>query len=366
MCCIALNRITRSFCARPEQRLLFFHIPALEAIEMKVRYIFALGLVISLGLASSDMQASAKKAGDPAPGFYRITVGEVEVTVLSDGTVPLPMDHLLTNTTPEFVDQELAASFIKEPYATSVNCFLLNFGSRLVLIDTGAGLTLGPTLNHLMANLRASGYEPDQVDDIFLTHMHIDHEGGLTSSGVPAFPNAVLHADDREANYWLNQENEKRASDNASRHPSDEQAKFVENNFVETRKAIQPYIDAAHFKWFHGGEEVLPGLLAISAPGHTPGHTMFSLVSDDSRILFWGDIVHVAEVQLARPQTTIMFDSDSTRARVERLKVLKEVASQGELIAGSHLPFPGLGYLRRSQQAFTFLPLHFGEPSNNK
>ncbi len=334
---------------------------------MKFGHIFAIGVIAVIAMASPDLHGSAKKAGFQAPGFYRITLGEVEVTVLSDGTVPLPMDQLLTHTTPALVNHALTGSFIKEPYATSVNCFLLNFGSRLVLIDTGAGLTLGPTLNHLMANLRASGYEPGQVDDIFLTHMHMDHEGGLTSNGVRAFPNAVLHADEKEANCWLNPENEKRAMDNVSRHSSDQQAKFVENNFVETRKAIQPYIDAAHFKWFHGGEELLPGLRAISAAGHTPGHTMFALESDGARILFWGDIVHVAEVQLNTPETTILFDSDPTQARAERFKMLKEVGSQRDLIAGSHLPFPGVGHIRMSQQGFTFLPLNFiGEPSNNK
>jgi glyoxylase-like metal-dependent hydrolase (beta-lactamase superfamily II) len=335
-------------------------------MKMKVRHIFIFGLIAVTGITSPDMRGSARKARLQVPGFYRIAVGDVEVTVLSDGTVPLPMDHLLTNTTSALVDGALAASFIKEPYATSVNCFLLNFGSRLVLIDTGAGLTIGSTLNHLMANLRASGYEPDQVDDIFLTHMHIDHEGGLTSNGTRAFPNAVLHADEREASYWLNPENEKQASDSASRHPSDQHAGFVENNFVETRKAIQPYIDAAHFKSFHGGEEVLPGLRAISAAGHTPGHTMFSLVSGEAQILFWGDIVHVAEVQLTTPRTTILFDSDPIQARAERFKVLKEVGSKRVLIAGSHLPFPGVGHVRITRQGFAFLPLQFiGEPSSN-
>ena len=334
---------------------------------MKSAYSFALGLTVVVGIATSDMRASAKMAGGQPPAFYRISLGKVEVTVLSDGIIPLPTDQLLTHIKPALVDRELAASFIKEPYPTSVNCFLLNFGSRLVLIDTGGGTTLGPTLSHLMTNLRASGYEPDQVDDILLTHMHMDHEGGLASNGVRAFPNAILHADEREAKYWLNPEDEKRASDNASMHRSDQQAQFVLNNFKETRKSIQPYLDAARVKWFHGEEEVLPGIRAISAQGHTPGHTMFSVVSDGARILFWGDIVHVAEVQLTRPQTTIIFDNDATRARTERLKVLKEVGSQGDLIAGSHLTFPGLGHLRWSQQGFTFLPLSFaGEPTNNK
>ncbi|WP_353066909.1 hypothetical protein RBB77_09650 [Tunturibacter psychrotolerans] len=114
---------------------------------MRFGNVFAIGLIAVTGMASPDMHGSAKKVGFQAPGFYRITVGEVEVTVLSDGTVPLPMDQLLTHTTPALVDHTLTASFIKEPYATLVNCFLL--GSRLVLIDTGAGLTLGPTLNHL-------------------------------------------------------------------------------------------------------------------------------------------------------------------------------------------------------------------------
>src|SRR5579859_5104455 len=133
-------------------------------------------------LSSAPVSAAAPMAKTNAPGFYRIMLGDFEVTALNDGTTELPWDHILT-APPEQTDQTLAKSYLKSPLETSFNGFLVNTGSKLVLIDTGAGTLFAPTLNKLAANLKASGYQPEQVDEIYITHMHADHIGGLVSDG---------------------------------------------------------------------------------------------------------------------------------------------------------------------------------------
>src|SRR5262249_498571 len=151
----------------------------------------ALAVLVATG---SVTQANAPLVGGQAPGWFRMKVGDFEVTALSDGTVDLPVDKLLANTTPDKVTKALTAAFLHSPVEGSVNAFLINTGSKLVLIDTGAGNLLAPTLGKLLANLKASGYKPEQVDEIYITHMHVDHMGGLTAADKPVFPNAVVRA----------------------------------------------------------------------------------------------------------------------------------------------------------------------------
>src|SRR5689334_10762449 len=151
----------------------------------------------ALAFASLGASAGAPQAKGQAPGWYRMMIGDFEVTALADGTVGLPVDKLLTNTTAAHVQAALARAYLKVPVETSVNGYLINTGSKLVLIDTGAANLFGPTLGNLVANLKASGYQPEQIDEIYITHMHPDHVGGLLAGDKPAFPNAVVRADTR-------------------------------------------------------------------------------------------------------------------------------------------------------------------------
>ena len=303
--------------------------------------------------------ALASDTPTPQSGYYRFLVGQIQVTALSDGTSPYPMDQLLTGTTPDAVDATLAESFLKEPYQTSVNCFLLDVGGRLALIDTGGGAFLGPTLNKLVHNIQAAGYQPEQIDDVFLTHMHVDHEGGLVNGTDRVFPKATLHVNEADRKYWLDPAQKKAAAAALQANASDGRAKFMASNFDNTAKSVQPYIDAGRLKPFHDGDEVLPGIHAVAAHGHTPGHTLFRVESSGETLLIWGDIVHVAEVQLGNPAVTILFDSVPADAAAERKKILAQCVSNGTLIAGAHIPFPGVGHLRASSVGYTWIPVDY-------
>jgi glyoxylase-like metal-dependent hydrolase (beta-lactamase superfamily II) len=304
----------------------------MKAIPMLTRWLALPGLMLFAGaaLAAAPMQKTQ------APGYYRLMLGDFEVTVLSDGTLPFDVQQLLTNITPQQLDAALARAFLKEPIDISVNAFLINTGTQLALIDTGTGGSFGPTVGRLLGNLEAAGYKPEQVDEIYITHMHGDHIGGLSQNGKAVFPNATVRASQAEADYWLSE-----AKMNAA--PAQAQG-----GFKGAMAALQPYIAAKRFQPIQGDAQLIPGIRALAAPGHTPGHTLYLVTSKNENLLLWGDLMHVAAAQFPNPAVTIRFDSDSASAARERMKFFAEAAAKGYLVGGAHLSFPGLGHLRAS------------------
>ncbi|HVZ23512.1 MAG TPA: MBL fold metallo-hydrolase, partial [Vicinamibacterales bacterium] len=195
-----------------------------------------IALAALIALAMPAAQAAAPAVKTQAPGFYRTLLGDFEVTTILDGMLMLDPVQLLTNTQPEHVTEMLAKQFLASPVETSVNTFLINTGSKLVLVDTGAGSLFGPTTGKFLANLKAAGYTPDEVDDVVVTHMHGDHVGGLTTNGKRTFPNAVVHADKRDADYWL------------SKAEMDKAPAAAKGGFQGAMASFQPYIDAKKFQ----------------------------------------------------------------------------------------------------------------------
>jgi glyoxylase-like metal-dependent hydrolase (beta-lactamase superfamily II) len=306
----------------------------------------ALALAITL-LFSATAEASAPQQKSQAPGYYRMMLGDFEVTALSDGTFAMDVDKLLTDITPKQLHAGLARSFLKVPVETSVNGFLVNTGSKLVLIDTGAGTLFGPTLGRLLSNLKASGYQPEQVDEIYITHMHGDHVGGLLAVGKPAFPNAVVRAAQQEADFWLSKEH-------MDAVPADRK-----DGYQGAMNSLNPYVSAGKFKPFSGDMELVPGIRALASPGHTPGHTLYVVESKGEKLVLWGDLMHVAVVQFADPSVTIRFDTDSVMAAAQRKKVFADAGEHGYWVAGAHLSFPGIGHLRTTGAAYTFVPVNY-------
>ena len=299
-----------------------------------------------LGFTASQAFAAAPMAGISAPGYYRFMLGHFEVTALSDGTVDLTVDQLLHEPAGKTV-AALHAAFEKAPLQVSDNAYLVNTGKRLVLVDTGAGDLFGPTLGKLIGNLKASGYQPGQVDDIFLTHMHPDHVGGLVENHVIQFPNAVVHADRLEAAYWLSRKNLDSAPD------------ATKAFFQGAMASLDPYVRAGRFRPFDGRVELVPGVSSYPSFGHTAGHTSYMIESEGKTLLLMGDLIHVPAVQFAHPNVTIAFDADPGEAAASRIKVFNQAAKEGTLVAGAHLPFPGLGHLRATGTAYQWVPVDY-------
>jgi glyoxylase-like metal-dependent hydrolase (beta-lactamase superfamily II) len=295
-------------------------------------------------------QAAAPFAGVQAPGYFRMKLGDFEITALTDGNLMLPVSKMLTNVTPPELQQALARVFLKEPMPISVNGFLVNTGAKLVLIDTGTGELTDPKIGNLVENLRASGYQPEQVDEVYITHMHGDHIGGLTVDGRAVFANAIVRADKREADYWLSV---------ANLNAADKDSKA---RFEGAQKDLAPYVAAGRFKTFDGATNLIAGVRSLPCYGHTPGHSMYVVESKGEKLVLWGDLMHVAPVQLPNPAVTIRFDTDSKDAVVQRQKVFAEAASEGYWVGAAHIAFPGLGHVTKVGDAYAWVPVNYPQP----
>jgi glyoxylase-like metal-dependent hydrolase (beta-lactamase superfamily II) len=297
-------------------------------------------------LAVVPVQAGAPMVKTQAPGFYRMTLGDFEVTALYDGSFDLPVDKLLKQPAAR-TDAALAKHFQSLPVETSVNAFLINTGTKLILIDTGTGGYSGPTSGTLLANLRAAGYRPDQVDDIFITHMHGDHVGGLTHDGAAVFPKAVVHAGKGDVDHYLSQAEMDKA-------PAESR-----DGFKTAMNAFAPYQAAGRLQAIAADGEVVPGVRSWATPGHTPGHTSYVVESRGAKLIVTGDLIHVAAVQFDDPSVTIAFDSDNQAAEAARQKVFAQAARDGTLIAAAHLQFPGIGHLAVNGKGYAYEPVNY-------
>jgi glyoxylase-like metal-dependent hydrolase (beta-lactamase superfamily II) len=312
---------------------------------------FAAAVLVALTSFSARpnaAQAAAPQHHDQAAGFYRMKVGNLEVTALLDGSAQFDV-HWLTaeSATMERVEHALR----EDPHLldTSDIGFLVNTGKQLILIDAGAGTWFGGgSLGRLVDSLRSAGYAPEQVDRIFLTHLHSDHIGGLTTQdGRRVFPNAEVYVSKAESDFWL-------SPAIAAAAPQDTQ------QFFRSAQAIAaPYLKIGKWHTFSGSEALVDGMQIVSLHGHTPGHTGYEFSSQGQRVLFWGDTIHEQLVQLSHPDMTVVFDIDHAAAAATRNDLLPTLARAGALIAGPHMPFPGIGRLRVEANGYVWAPVIF-------
>jgi glyoxylase-like metal-dependent hydrolase (beta-lactamase superfamily II) len=282
-------------------------------------------MIIAAPFSHTTMaEAVAARQKSQAAGYYRMSLGDFEITALSDGTFPTQ-----TNT---------------PAAATSVNAYLVKTGDKLLLIDTGTGTLLGPGLGKLVGNLRAAGYQPEQVDEIYITHMQPDHIGGLLWERKAAFPNAIVRASRAEADYWL-------AKSSMAAAPIEQRQRFA-----QVAAALKPYILAGHLKTFDGQAELVPGIRALPNAEPTPGHTIYTVESEGKKIIFGGDTLHVAAGQFRDAAAAIRVDVDAVQSLVQHTALLTDAAAHGYWLAGAHLSFPGIGHVRTSRHGFEFVP----------
>jgi glyoxylase-like metal-dependent hydrolase (beta-lactamase superfamily II) len=258
----------------------------------------------------------------------RERIGSFEITALFDGVIASPFD-ILTG-----IEPSDARSIVGSPtdrISMPAYAFLLTFGDKRALIDTGASNTMGPRLGQVVDSLRAHGVNPAEVDYIFLTHLHPDHSNGLVDAdGDPLYPNADVFLHKDEAEFWLDREITR---DTPQR---------LHKNIRATERATAPYRTRMHLVT---DEEVLPGIAPLLCAGHTPGHCAWLLRSEESTLISWGDLVHAAALQLPRPDVGVIYDVDPTAAARTRAVMFQRIAQQRMMIAGAHLDTP-FAYLR--------------------
>ena len=228
---------------------------------------------------------------------------------------------------------------------TSVNCYLVQSGGRLALIETGSGDYLLPTAGKLQANLKAAGVDPAAIERVILTHMHPDHSAGLTdpTTGEKLFPNAELVVHENEPRHW---------QDDGAMARASERAKKL--YFACAREQMAPYHNV--MRTFSGSVEVFPGVTSMPLHGHTPGHSGYMVASGGQSLLIWGDIVHMPGVQFARPGARIGFDIDGAQAIATRQRIMDMAATDRLRVAGMHLDFPAFGHVTRAAEGYVFVP----------
>jgi glyoxylase-like metal-dependent hydrolase (beta-lactamase superfamily II) len=310
-----------------------------------------LGGIVALAMVSLLTQAApVAKQQSQVPGYFRMNLGDFEVTALYDGYVDLD-PTLLQGIDADNLQSLMNKMFIsgEEGIQTAVNAYLINTGNELILVDVGAAQCFGPTLGNIADNLQASGYELEQVSMVLLTHLHPDHACGLRNSdGSATYPNATVHVPRAEVAYWLDKEL-------AATMPE-----AVQPFFNMAQAAVEPYVAGNRLKQYGRDTELMPGVRTVPANGHTPGHSAYLFQSEGQNLMVWGDIVHNHTVQFARPDVTIEFDVDSDAALNTRKQLFNETAKNRFWVAGAHLPFPGLGHVRREGAGFSWVPVEYG------
>ena len=325
---------------------------ALKRISMRFAAA-VLAALLSFVAGPNAALAAAPQHHDQAPGFYRLKVGDLEVTALYDGTGVFD-PHWLNGT--KATMDGLVKALYEDPHILDVvdTAFLVNTGKQLILVDVGAGTWWGgETFGRLAGSLRSAGYTPDEINIVLVTHLHSDHVGGLTTQdGKRVFPHADVYVAKADSDFWL-------SPDIAAKAPKDAQP------FFQSAQAIAaPYIKAGKWHTFRGSEKIVDGMELVPLSGHTPGHTGYEFSSKGQKVLFWGDIVHALRVQLQRPEVTATFDIDQSAAAATRHELLTRLAREDVLIAGPHMNFPALGRLHKEGNGYGWAPVVFTDRWN--
>jgi glyoxylase-like metal-dependent hydrolase (beta-lactamase superfamily II) len=286
-------------------------------------------------------------ANEQIPAAYRFRLGEFECTVVSDGPLRLGTfsADLFKGLTQGRIDEFVAANFLdKDNFVVDQNALVVNTGGKLILIDTGMGFRkpYGPRTGHLLANLRAAGFDPKSIEAVMLSHAHPDHVWGLAGEdGKPNFPNAQIHLSQADLEYWTD---EAKLSDPALGH-----------YIGPIRDALLPWRDRIVF--LKDGQEVMPGLQALSTPGHTVGHTSFVISSQASSIVYIGDLGHQPVLQMENPRVEFARDTDPKQGVSSRLRVFDMVASGKIPIVAYHFPWPGIGHVAKSGDKYRYVAI---------
>jgi glyoxylase-like metal-dependent hydrolase (beta-lactamase superfamily II) len=300
------------------------------------------GPLVTAAAASSSADANADaRREDPRPqgsGFYRFSVGSLDVALVGDGGWVGTAAAYGTNVTAEQRAAACRDAFLDpEAVPGGVHCLLVRHPGGTVLVDVGCGSVMGPGAGRLVAHLDGLGLTPADIDAIVITHLHPDHIGGLLGErGAAMFPNATFHVSEVEASFWADSPSLARAGVDAG----------MKDAMRGAASGALAAIDG-RVERFAAGAELLPGVRTLDLPGHTPGHTGLQLDDGGRTLVFIADVLHNAPMQLPNPGWHVAFDVDSVQAAATRGRLLDRAATERLLLCGSHLPFPALGHVAR-------------------
>ncbi|XSC44216.1 MBL fold metallo-hydrolase [Bradyrhizobium sp. RDT10] len=317
------------------------------------RSLLALGAGLGVGLGASTMLggsalAKAPKLGTQTPYWHRFVLGDAEVTVVSDGPLPLgDPSGTFTGVPKEEVKKMLSDNFLNpDNVVLEQNSPIVNTGDRLILFDTGMGTlkAFGPTTGRQQKSMTEAGIKASDIDAVVCSHAHIDHIGGLVGADdKPLFPNAQVYIAQSDFDFWTDE---------------GKLGSPLKDFILHARKNLMPVRDRIVF--IKDNQEFLPGVTALAAPGHTVGHTIFMVSSAGKSFCFLGDLSHHAVLLLEKPRMEFAYDTDPKQAAASRVKMLDMLAAQKIPVMSYHFAWPGYGHVARNGDGFRYYP----EPMN--
>jgi glyoxylase-like metal-dependent hydrolase (beta-lactamase superfamily II) len=295
------------------------------------------------GFGGAPAFARAPLLGTQAPYFYRFKLGAAEVSVVSDGILPLgDPNKAFHGIATEEIGRQLTENFLPLDNAVlEQNALIVNFGDRLVLFDTGMGSAkdFGPTTGRLQTSMKQAGIDPRDIDAVVMSHAHIDHLGGnVGDDGAILFPNAQFYIQQADFDFWTD---EAKTGD-------------LKSFLAQARKNLLPVRDRLIF--YRDGQEFLPGVTAVAAPGHTVGHTIFNIEAGGKSMAYIADLAHHPVLLLEKPLTEFAFDTDPRQSAQTRLRLLTTLAANRTPVVAYHFPWPGLGHVAKQGDGFRYYP----------
>lgn len=304
----------------------------------------AAGAALTNQLGFGSALAGAPLATAQAPGFYHYKVGDYQITAINDGFFMRPTEGFVRNAKTEDVQKALGAAFLPtDKVPISFTTTVINTGSKLILIDAGNGNSGAPTSGTWMANFKAAGYSPDQVDMVIVSHFHGDHINGLRlKDGTAVFPKAEIKVSEPEWAFWMDDAKMNAAND------------ALKGGFQGVRRVFKDMKDVARFEW---GKEVAPGITAIQSDGHTPGHTSFMVSSGSGKLLVMSDVTNNPLLFVRHPEWQAVFDMNGDIAAKTRKKMLDMAAAEKTQVTFYHAPFPATGHIVKSGSSYDLAPV---------
>jgi glyoxylase-like metal-dependent hydrolase (beta-lactamase superfamily II) len=297
--------------------------------------------------AQTSSPIGASPAGRQAPGFYRYKIGDIEITAIHDGSAPRPLENFVRNADIAEVRKAAEEAFLPtDAYQNTFTPMVLRSGGKTILIDTGLGDTGAPTTGLAVTNLRAAGFDPARVDVVIISHFHGDHINGLRlKDGTAVYPNAEIMVPAPEWAFWMDDARMAQAPEG------------LKGSFQNARRVFGPNAkDVTQFEW---GKEIAPGITAIDASGHTPGHTAFVIQSAGKSLTHVVDLTNHPRLFVRHPDWSAVFDMDADKARATRRKMLDMAAAERTQLAFFHAPFPATGHVRKEGNGFEYVPVQW-------